>query len=369
MGFGWEAGREALEGELRRRYDCEAVLLTDSGTSALQVALAAAGSGGARVALPAYCCYDIATAATGAGCRAVLYDVDPATLGPDRDSVQRALERGAGVVVAAHLYGYPVDVTMLSSACSQANAVLVEDAAQGVGGAFRGRSLGSWGSLSVLSFGRGKGVTGGGGGALLAHDARGAGILSRARERIGPWVRGMRNLGVLVAQWMLARPGFYALPSSIPFLHLGETVFRSPGRPRAAAPVSVAAARDALELSRDESATRRRNTLRLLHAARQGRGVDTVRALEGGEPGYLRLPVLLSPDRERNVRAERRLGIMPGYPRVLHQLEGFAEAVENRDVAFPGARTLTQRLVTLPTHGLLGEGDLIALERWLSAAA
>jgi dTDP-4-amino-4,6-dideoxygalactose transaminase len=99
---------------------------------------------------------------------AVLYDLDPATLSPDPASLDRAMSAGAAALVVAHLYGFAVDLDLAARAAERTGALLIEDAAQGVGGSYRGVPLGKCGSLSVLSFGRGTGRTGGRGGALLA---------------------------------------------------------------------------------------------------------------------------------------------------------------------------------------------------------
>jgi hypothetical protein len=66
--------------------------------------------------------------------------------------------------------------------------------------------------------------------------------------------------------------------------------------------------------------------------------------------------------------AARRLGIMPGYPRSLGDLPGFGERVRARERPMAGARRLAASLVTLPTHSLLREGDLRALESWIAGA-
>ncbi|MGH7657720.1 MAG: hypothetical protein ACREL6_05755, partial [Gemmatimonadales bacterium] len=89
--------RSEVRDWLHSRYRPEAELLVDSGTSALALAIAACGSGApaigasrdfradapSRVALPAWGCYDLATAADMAGATVRLYDLDPGTLGPD----------------------------------------------------------------------------------------------------------------------------------------------------------------------------------------------------------------------------------------------------------------------------------------------
>ena len=69
---------------LRARYAATDVVLTDSGTSALILALQALVPAGGTVAYPAYACIDLTAAALGAGMRVRLYDLDPATLSPDR---------------------------------------------------------------------------------------------------------------------------------------------------------------------------------------------------------------------------------------------------------------------------------------------
>ena len=63
---------------LRSRYGATDVLLTDSGTSALRLAIGGAlrGVESRPAALPGYCCYDVATAAVGAGAQVILYDLD-----------------------------------------------------------------------------------------------------------------------------------------------------------------------------------------------------------------------------------------------------------------------------------------------------
>src|SRR4029077_10244446 len=74
------------------------------------------------VALPAYCCYDLATAVDAAGVSFVLYDVEPSTLGPDERSLRAALSAGAGTVVVAHLYGVPVDMNAVHALAGEYGA-------------------------------------------------------------------------------------------------------------------------------------------------------------------------------------------------------------------------------------------------------
>lgn len=365
---------EQVRARIAAEYAPDDVLLTDSGTSALRLALAgaalSAGRADALVAMPAYCCYDIATAADGAGVRVALYDLDPATLSPDPGSLERALALGARAVVVAHLYGFPVDLGMVRRLAAQARALLIEDAAQGVGGSYEGRALGAHGELAILSFGRGKGRTGGGGGALLARGARGLELLERVRSLAGPSRGGRRSALRLAAQWLLARPSLYRLPASLPFLGLGETPYHQPWEPRAMAPGPAAALLWSWEASGREAARRRATGTELIRQLTEGRKDEPaghwgrpVRPVAGAQPGYLRFPLVL--DAPRDLRPVRGLGIMPGYPLALPDLPGFGSRCAVTGEAHHGARTLAARLCTLPTHSWVRTRDLDGMERWL----
>jgi len=362
-----------VEALLRERYAprAGAVLLTESGTAALTAALLGLQQGprASVVALPAYSCYDIATAAEGAGARVLLYDVDPNTLAPDLAHLETVLRQGATAVVVAHLYGCPVDLTDINRLAAQAGAVVIEDAAQAAGATIHGRPLGTRGSLGVFSFGRGKGLTGGSGGALLAFDDTGALALERARELLSEPRRGWMELGTVAAQLVFERPSLYVLPASVPFLNLGETMYREPRPLRGPPTASCAVIAATWRLADREAEIRRVNAERLLVELRQQPGFATIETSPGARPGYLRLPVIASAGTRRALADHdaRRLGVMRGYPQALCDVERIRTRCVNRASAFPGSRLLAARVCTLPTHSRLSTGDLVRLERWIRA--
>jgi len=350
-----------LTERLAREYDADAVRLFGSGTQALQVALRVAlrRVGESPVALPSFTCFDVGAAAVAVGARIVLYDVDPDILQPDLDSLARCLEAGARVVVATPLYGYPVNWQAIEELVSGFGAVAIEDAAQGCGARWRSRPVGSLGSISVLSFGRGKGWTGGAGGALLLRgNGSGQGVGSQSRE-VTRASEELRTLFLLTAQWMFGRPRVYGLPASVSWLRLGETVYRdaSPPRPitRGAATcleaLSAAAAR--------ETEVRRANGAAML-AALDGRGpLQTIRPVPDAVPGFLRLPVRL-PFGLAGFRDPTRatcLGIAPSYPSVLGVVPQVRARLEAGGQHWPGGEALSRTLFTAPTHSLLSAAE------------
>lgn len=351
--------------DLTRRFPKHAAVLVDSGTTALTLAVNAACTARAGpVALPAFGCFDLATAIDGAGCEFVLYDVDPDTLGPDFDSLRKAVSRGASAVIVAHYYGVAADMHAVRAIAESVGAIVIEDAAQGAGASLRSAPLGASGDLSVLSFGRGKGVTGGGGGALLVRAGAPA-----PRDVPTVAATSLRPAVATVAQWALARPALYWVPAALPFLALGETVYRQPELGRAIGPFSLGTLSATLPLADSEAAHRRMRAARYDEALRASR-FRRPEPIPASEPGYLRYPVLLQ-ERASNQGLSpgvRRCGISPSYPRSLADLVGFGERRQQPALPLLGARALAERLVTLPTHSLLSTRDEAAVVRWLATA-
>ena len=362
---GWDE-RVLLETELQQEYGSHRVVLTDSGTTALALALrgAAARRPGAPCALPAYGCFDLATAALAAGVRVVLYDLDPSTLAPEPASLRRALRDGAAALVVVHQYGIPVPMDAMRTAADSAGAILIEDAAQGAGGSWRGRPLGSIGDLGVLSFGRGKGITGGGGGALL--------VRTRADElglpAPGPASGGsdIALIGKLFGQWILGRPSLYRIPSALPFLRLGDTVFRRPSAATVMSTRSARVLRRTRPLAAAETA-RRRAVAVYFHTALIGRsGVTLIQVPDGAEPGWLRFPVLARGVASEVASRSSTAGVVRGYPIALSALTQLMPLLDLRTET-PGADVLASRLLTLPTHGYTSDRDRAAIAHDLGA--
>ncbi len=361
--------REELTGLLRTSYAADDVILCGSGTQALQVAIQCARhevGDNAVVALPAFSCFDIASAAVGAGGPFALYDLDPSSLSPEPQSLERALESGARIVVVAPLYGIPVDWRCVDQLASSRGALIIEDAAQGHGATSRGTPLGALGDISTISFGRGKGWTGGSGGAVLLRRGR--------RASVSPRVPGLRsNLRIaasLAAQWGLGRPVVYGLPRAIPVLQLGETVYHEPrvpaGMPLSAAAAALATRREALAESERRRAAG--EALRAQIARHPAIRAVVSRESPDSTPGYIRFPLLA----RNGIRgfgdpsATVRLGIAPSYPRQLGELSEFARLVIGPS-EWSGAARLARELVTFPVHSLVSRQDLVSLAARIDA--
>lgn len=317
--------------------------------------------------LPAYTCYEVATAAVGARVRVRLYDLDPRTLAPNWDSVRAAATHGAAAIVVAPLFGLPLDWGAARSVADELDALLIADAAQTHGSLWDGRPAGCSGDLIVLSFGRGKGWSGGGGGALLRRPAGQSPVESATLADRGMAGESTAALS-LGAQWLLGRPSLYGLPSAIPSLGLGQTIYHEPTPPaamsRTSAAMLIANQRD----SGREVSFRRDNAAR--YAELLSHHLDD-RALIGAalhdRSGALRFPIRLPGGWPELRKTDAlRLGAAPGYPAPLVDLHPLKDLLDDTEASIPGAILLARELVTLPTHSLVSRREIEELVRIVS---
>jgi hypothetical protein len=351
-------GARSVSDVLAARFGARATVLTDSGTSALVLALRLTMPRGGTVALPAYACVDLLAAAARAGVRVRFYDVVPDTLSPDLDSVRAALGRGADAIVVAHLYGYPADVPAVRALADAQGAAVIEDAAQQAGGTLHGTRLGAFGPLTVLSFGRGKGTTGGRGGALLATDDRWATALGSVS--LPPARAGWSDLARATAQWAAGRPALYGIPAAIPALHLGATIYHDTHEPEALSRAAGRLVVAALDRADGDRRARAAMTDRLRTVLAGASALRVVQEIAGGASGCLRLPVLDTGRRPALVAA----GVVRSYPRPLDAEPAAAPLVHAGEPRAVGARDVCDTLWTLPTHDMVTEGDMVAIRTW-----
>lgn len=368
--------RERLRRRLCRRFAADDAVLCGSGTQALRLALRLIRRRGHAsdrftVALPAFTCFDVAAAAVAAGADLRLYDVDPATLGPDFASLERTLAAGAAALVITPLYGVPVEWGAVDELARRHDVAVIEDAAQGHGAAWEGRPLGSLGEIGVLSFGRGKGWTGASGGAVLLRGRAARDTEARATPPAARFGDGLRPILAAVTQWALARPSLYAIPASIPWLALGETRYRPAGSVRRMTRFAAALLLRTDRAAIAEARRRRTAAARLAAEVRFGGAVRRVRVPVRATAGFLRWPIRRAGGMAalRDPAAAERLGAAPGYPATIASLPAVRARRIDRTVELPGADELVRSLITLPTHSRVTPAERRALARLVDASS
>jgi dTDP-4-amino-4,6-dideoxygalactose transaminase len=177
---------KGFEEEFARFCGAEAAIGVSSGTTALHLALLAAGVGaGDEVVTVSHTFIATAEMIIRCGARAVFCDIDPATATLSPDDFQRKITKKTRAVVPVHLYGCPAEMDRIIEIANAHGIAVIEDAAQAHGARYRGKTAGAIAELAAFSFYPGKN--------LGAYGDGGA-ITCRSKEKAA-WISSMANHG------------------------------------------------------------------------------------------------------------------------------------------------------------------------------
>lgn len=172
-----------LEDDLCAYFGRKHCCLTGRGATAIYLALRALPVKTGRVVLPAVVCPSPANATLYAGFEPIFCDVSLEDYNMDVSSLERVLSQYDDVVAVmpVHLYGQPADMDRITEIARHKGLYVIEDAAQAMGGEYKGRKLGALGDVAIISFGHTKILDIGWGGAVLTDDE---GLTRRIREEL-----------------------------------------------------------------------------------------------------------------------------------------------------------------------------------------
>ncbi len=328
-----------VEARLADRLGAHRVLLTTSCTHALELALLALGVGrDDEVVCPSFTFVSTANAILRVGARPVFADIAEDTLGLDPADVERCLGPRSAALLPVHYAGVAPDMDRLLAVAGARGLKVVEDAAQGLGAAFRGRPLGMLGDAGCLSFHETKNVTCGEGGALVLRNqelaARAEVIREKGTNR-GAFLRGEVDKYTWVAE------GSSYVLSDLLAAVLDAQLDKLP------------------EIQRRRGAVVRRYREGLLAWA-QPRGVRLPAELPDRQPNH-HIFYLLLPDeaaRDRCLVDLKRQGVMATFHYVpLHSApQGRALGAGSREL--PVTDRVARTLLRLPLHPGLSESDV-----------
>ena len=172
-----------LQDELSQLLDGAQVLLANSGTSALELALKSIGvSPGDEIILSGYDYPGNFWVIEQLQCTPVLIDVSPESVEVNIDALQAARSSKTKACIVSHLHGHLQKVDQIRRWADDCSITLIEDACQALGARIQGRPTTSFGHMATLSFGGSKVISAGRGGALATHDQR---LFQRAKIASG----------------------------------------------------------------------------------------------------------------------------------------------------------------------------------------
>ncbi len=163
----------AFEEEFSTYCQAEYGIGVNTGTSALHLALLAAGIGhNDEVITVPFTFVATVAAIYYTGAKPVFVDIDPRTFTIDVKAIEGAITERTKAILPVHLYGQPADMDPILDIAKRHGLVVIEDAAQAHGAEYKGRRVGSIGDMGCFSFYPGKNLGAyGEGGMVVTNNA------------------------------------------------------------------------------------------------------------------------------------------------------------------------------------------------------
>ena len=172
-----------FENDFAAKTGARHALAVSNGTVALHLALLALGIGpGDEVIVPDLTFAATINAVIHAGATPVIVDVDRTSWNIDPAAIAAAITPRTRAIMPVHLYGQPADMDAVLSLADRHKLVVIEDAAEAIGAAYKGRHCGTLGHAGTFSFFSNKLITTGEGGMVVFRDAEAAERARRLRD-------------------------------------------------------------------------------------------------------------------------------------------------------------------------------------------
>lgn len=296
---------------------------TSSGTTALHLAMLAHGIGpGDEVITSPFTFIASVNSILYAGATPVLVDIEEDTFNIDPEAIERAITPRTKAILCVHLFGHLCDMDALQAIADKHGLVIIEDACQSVGGTYKGKVAGSFGT-GTFSLYATKNVMSVEGGMITTDD-----------DHIADQCRLLRSHG-------MRRRYYYDM--------LGYN-FRM---------TDIHAAVGIAQLARLEASTKKRQgNASYLSAKIESVVTPTVREGYGHVWHQYTIRVDRGRDRDAAVQQLADNGVGSGifYPVPAHQHDYMREVVGN--LTFPIAEKAAAEVISLPVHPQLSQADL-----------
>ena len=173
---------KALEAEFARFVGAKHCLAANSGTAALQMAVAASGMApGEEVITSAFTYPASALAILHHNAVPVFADIDPLTFNIDPTRIEERITPRTRALMPVHIHGLPCDMDAINAIARRRGLVVIEDAAQAHGATYRSRQAGVLGDMAAFSLNATKNLPCGEGGLFVTNDERFLGAASALR--------------------------------------------------------------------------------------------------------------------------------------------------------------------------------------------
>jgi len=198
---------------LEKQLSCKKVLLTASGTDALEMACMLANfSTGDEVLIPSFNFPSSATSILRCGAKPIFVDINPTDMNISINSIKKSITSKTKGIIIVHYAGISAQISEIMKIAKINNLLIIEDAAQAIYSKYKTKYLGTIGHFGILSFHQTKNIFCGEGGALLINNKKDIPRAHIIREK-GTNRHDFMNRNVNKYSWVDIGSSF--LPSSL----------------------------------------------------------------------------------------------------------------------------------------------------------
>ena len=356
---------DRLRTKMKDKFGVGESIFTDSGRTALKLCLSFLKHRSNRVALPAYTCPVLYEVILDAGFEPVPIDVEYETMELNEQNLQNESLSGLDAVIVVHLFGDPVSVKRTRNLIQE--IPIIEDCAQGIGALKDSKPVGGDGDFSIFSFGFGKTITGGIGGALSINKGGLLENVKKARDLVDPadrsqrfrslfWLTGMK-FGSFSPLYSIAYPILKSKNRNEDARSAQRILSRAPsiGASRALSSCLCNVVVSQLEKLDSIVSQRRRNARLLLNSLRGAKiRFELSEQSQNFEGTYTRFVVRVNS--KTRVKLEKAflnngIEVESPYKTVLEKMHGSKGK-------FPGAERLISDSLSLPVHNRMSEDKI-----------
>lgn len=177
--------QNALEEQVAEYLGVKNVVAMSNCTLALTLGIQAAGLRGKEIALPSFTISATVNAAYWNNCKIKFIDIDQETLNMSVEDLKSKVSKDTAAIMPVHVFGNPNNIDELQKVADENQATLLFDAAQAFGSKYKGKRIGSFGELEIISGSPTKHFSTAEGGFVVTND-----------DKIAETVRLTRNYGV-----------------------------------------------------------------------------------------------------------------------------------------------------------------------------
>ncbi|MFH0943060.1 MAG: aminotransferase class I/II-fold pyridoxal phosphate-dependent enzyme [Candidatus Beckwithbacteria bacterium] len=362
----WQKGsaEEKLEAALKTKLNHSYGFLLNAGRNGLYLALKALDlKPGDEVLCQAFTCVAVPNAIIWAGAKPVFVDTKPNQFNLSLTDLKKKITPRTKALIVQHTFGVPDEIGTLATLCRQHKIILIEDCAHALGAKVNGRPVGSFGDMTMLSFGRDKIISSVFGGVLLTNDRQLAKKINQLTNLLTypPKIWILKQLlhpilfSLIVPTYfyfgkyllmLIKKLGLISLP--VPDQEkIGRMVILPQKMPNALAQLALT------QLSQLDTFNQHRCQIAKYYANKLHQPVINPEAV------YLRYSLLVGQPDQLIQKAKKHQLLLGNWYRPLIAPAGVSRAlISQASKSCPNADSISHRVINLPTHPRLNFNQL-----------